>query len=110
MAPVTVRSGKSCSVRCRRACSRFLKQTVHEFAMASAAHCVWAREYVRAQRAKGKTYNAAVRSLAFKWLRIIWRMWMNNTTYDEMAYLQAMVRRQSPYRLELSEGDAVNKS
>ena len=34
------------------------------------------------QRAKGCTYQAAVRALAFKWTRILYRCWITRTPYD----------------------------
>lgn len=32
---------------------------------------------------RGKTHNIAVRALAFKWLRILHRCWMDRKPYDE---------------------------
>jgi hypothetical protein len=44
---------------------------------------------------KGKTHQAAVRALAFKWIRILFRCWQERTSYDESVYLQALHRRGS---------------
>ena len=35
----------------------------------------WGRAYYDAQRANGKAQDRAVRSLAFKWVRILFRRW-----------------------------------
>lgn len=97
IAPITVQSGKSHAVYCRRACPTFLRQTVHEFAGSSMRFCGWAHDYVEALKARGKTHQAAVRALGFKWLRILFRMWKDRVIYDESKYLQALKRRSSPY-------------
>ena len=48
----------------------------------------------------GKTYQAAVRALAFKWIRILYRCWQTRTAYDEVVYLKALERRGSPLLTE----------
>ncbi len=58
----------------------------------------WAGEYYRQQRDKGSTYQAAVRALAFKWIRILYRCWQTGVAYDESRYLKALERRGSPIR------------
>ena len=37
-----------------------------------------------------------LRSLAFKWIRILFRCWQERTPYNEQIYLQALARRGSP--------------
>jgi len=37
-----------------------------------------------------------VRSLAFKWVRIIFRCWQTKTLYDEVKYLESLRRKGSP--------------
>jgi transposase len=95
IAPVTVKSGKSCWVHQRWACPKFLKQTFHEFAAKSILYCDWASAYYHQQRQRGKEHHAAVRALAYKWIRIIFRCWMNREVYDEKVYLDALRRRAS---------------
>ena len=41
-------------------------------------------------RDDGDRHHAAVRALAFKWQRIIFRCWRNNTPYDEKRYLNQL--------------------
>ncbi len=96
VAPVTQRSGKRCTVRRRWACPKFLLQTFHEYAQWSRPHCTWAAAFYRQQRAAGKGHNAALRALAFKWIRILLPCWKNNTPYDEARYLEALRRRNAP--------------
>ena len=89
-------SGKSRRVHCRFACPKFLRQTFHEFAGHSIGHSEWAKayyEHLRNDEKKG--HHAAVRSLAFKWTRIIFRCWQDRKPYDEEIYLQSLRRRGS---------------
>ena len=96
IAPVIERSGKSCWTHWRWNCPKFLRQTFHEFAKNSIPYSAWARAYYEQQKQRGKGHNAAIRSLAFKWIRIIHRCWQTRTPYDEGLYLQALAQRGSP--------------
>ena len=96
VAPVTRASGQFHSVHRRYACAKFLLQTFHELANCSLKFCDWARRYYDAQRAKGKGHHAAVRALAFKWIRILWRCWHDRVPYNEATYTAALRRRGSP--------------
>ena len=69
---------------------------MHEFAAFSIRKSVWARAYYEQQRARGKTHHCALRSLAFKWIRILFRCWQQRTPYNMQIYWQALVRRGSP--------------
>jgi transposase len=102
IAPVTVRSGRSCHVHWRWAVPTFLRQTFHEFAHHSVLHCAWARAFYANQRARGHSHHAAVRALAFKWIRILWRCWMDRTPYDDARYVRALAQRGSPIAATLA--------
>jgi len=95
IAPVTEQSGQSCWVHFRWACPKFLRQTFHEFAAHSIAKSVWARAYYDTQIAKGKGHHAAVRALAFKWIRVLHACWRSGKPYDEEIYLRALQRHNS---------------
>lgn len=95
IAPVTKASGKSKIVVRRLACSKFLLQTFHEFANCSRQSSVWAQAYYEMLRSHGKTHHTAIRSLAFKWIRIMYRCWQDRTRYDEVKYLQALKKSNS---------------
>lgn len=107
IAPVTRRSGKRCSVQRRWACSKFLRQTFHEFAHHSRHHSAWARAFYDSQRAAGKGHHTAVRALAFKWIRILFRCWKTRTPYDEATYLRALKKRNSPLLKYLDQPTTV---
>lgn len=96
IAPVLQRSGKSSWTHFRWACPKFLRQTFHEWAGHSLTQSVWARAYYQRRRAKGQSHQAAVRALAFKWIRIAFRCWKEGTPYDETRYLRALQLRGSP--------------
>jgi len=96
IAPVTRKSGKSCSVHRRLACSNFVRQTFHEFAALSIRYSTWARAYYDQMRSRGLRHPAAVRTLAFKWIRIIFRCWRDQTPYDEQTHLNSLRAKHSP--------------
>jgi transposase len=96
IAPVKESSGQQEWVHWRWACPKFLRQTFHEWAGHSIGFSEWARTYYNGQRDLKKEHHAAVRALAFKWIRILFRCWQNRTPYDEAIYLNALRRRQSP--------------
>lgn len=97
IAPVKQSSGQSEWIHFRWACPKFLRQTFHEWAGHSIAQSKWAKAYYDAQIRKNKQHHAAVRALAFKWQRIVFRCWKDRQPYDEQTYLQALRRRGSPY-------------
>jgi transposase len=96
VAPVTERSGKTTLVHFRWACPKFLRQTFHEFARCSAFFCDWAAAFYDQQRARGKDHHAAVRALAYKWIRILFRCWKTRQPYDPKRYLTSLAQRGSP--------------
>ncbi len=96
IAPVTKRSGQTTWIHWRWQCSTFLRQTFVEWAAQTINKSYWAGLYYYQQRAKGCSYQAAVRALAFKWIRILYRCWVTRTPYDEAKYLKALQERGSP--------------
>jgi transposase len=93
IAPVVAASGKQRWVHWRWSCPKFLRQTFHEWALHSIAYSEWAREYYDGQRRNGKSRNTAIRALAFKWIRILFRCWKDNRPYDEVAYQRVLASR-----------------
>jgi transposase len=96
IAPVTRKSGKSCVVRRRWACNKFLRQTFHEYAAHSRKFSAWANAYYLMMKERTGGHHAAVRALAFKWIRILYRCWQNHQVYDESRYLESLQRRNAP--------------
>jgi hypothetical protein len=62
-------------------------------AQPSMTRCAWARRHYEAQRTRGKGHQATVRSLAFKWIRILFGCWKDRVLYDEVQYTQSVGRR-----------------
>lgn len=93
IAPVTEQSGKQRWVHWRWACSKFLRQSFHEFADHSRKWCGWAKALHQRLRQSGKGHHAAVRVLAFKWIRILFHCWKTRTCYDEQTYLKSLEKR-----------------
>jgi transposase len=104
IAPVTERSGNKSWVHWRLQCPTFLRQTFVEWAAESIRHSFGARASYQQQRNKGTSHQAAVRALAFKWIRMLFRCWQNRTPYDESVYLNALQRRGSPLIHNLARG------
>jgi transposase len=96
IAPITKRSGKSCSVLQRFACPKFLKQTFHEFADQARKWSTWSRAFYDLKRSQGMKHNAAVRALAFKWIRILFHLWKTRSIYSEAAYIAQLQKKHSP--------------
>jgi len=96
IAPVTKQSGKKRHVHRRYLCSKFERQSWHEYAKQSVLHCRWAAAYYWQQCEKGCSHHTAVRALAFKWQRVIFRCWQNCTPYDDARYEAVLRRRKSP--------------
>jgi len=103
VAPVTERSGNKSWVHWRYSCSTFLRQTFIEWASESIRFSFWAKAYYQQQREKGKTHQMAVRALAFKWIRILFRCWQERKPYDEAKYLMALKAKGSPLVAELAK-------
>jgi transposase len=95
IAPVHIRSGKLDRVSIRRACQDFTRQTFHEFAGQTIPRCEWAKAFYQAHCHKPEQHHAAVRALAFKWIRILFRCWKDRKPYDEQLYVTSLRRRSS---------------
>jgi transposase len=93
IAPVQQSSGNSCWIHWRWACPKFIRQTFHEWANCSIRTSPWARAYYDRLRAKDKGHHAAIRALAYKWIRIFFRCWQDRTPYSETRYHQALQAR-----------------
>ncbi|MFC7516526.1 IS110 family transposase, partial [Herbaspirillum sp. GCM10030257] len=56
----------------------------------------WAGTFYRQQRNKGAAHGVAIRALAFKWIRILYKVWKNRQPYNEATYLDTLKRHGSP--------------
>jgi transposase len=103
IAPVVIRSGRSCWVKRRHACSKFVRQSFHQWAGESIRPSRWVRAYYEQQKRRGKKHHTVARSLAFQWQRIIWRCWSQRLPYNEETYMLSL-RNRNPelYQLALT--------
>ncbi len=109
IAPVTKQSGGKRHVHRRYQCPLFHRQSFHEYAKESVLHSRWAAAFYHQQRSRGARHNTAVRALAYKWQRVIWRCWQNRVAYSDAHYEAALRRRNSPLTA-LLEGIQLGKS
>lgn len=86
VAPVTEKSGARQWVHWRWNAPVFERQTLVEWAGQTVRWCPWAKAYYEQQRQKQTGHWAILRSLAFKWLRILWRCWKRSECYDQEKY------------------------
>jgi transposase len=100
IAPVQEKSGNQRWIHWRWNAPVFARQTLVEWAGLSVKYSPWAKAYYLQQRAKQKGHSAILRSLAFKWLRILWRCWQDRKPYDETRYL-ARLKERSPILFKL---------
>ena len=94
--PITKASGGSGGARFRWACQKDFRNTMFLFAFTTLRSSLWARAFYDRARARGKTHAQALRMLGAKWLKIIYRMWVDRRPYDERLYLASLIRHRSP--------------
>ncbi|SRR6266851_2077614 len=96
IAPVKKQSGQSKVIHMRHRCPKFGRQTFHE----NASHAVrkegWTKSCYERQRARKKGHHAAVRSVAFKLMRIYFSCWKHQKCYDANLYEKALEKHGSP--------------
>lgn len=97
-APITVRSGgdhRPPGVYFRHACNTWLRYALHQWADLSRRTCPWAEAYYQAHRQRGQSHAAALRCLATRWTKILWRMWQDRTPYDPERHLRNQIQHGS---------------
>jgi transposase len=93
IAPVTKKSGRQKSVHWRWSAPVFARQTLVEWTGQTVKYSCWAKAYYEQQQARHRHHAAIIRSLAFKWLRILWKCWRDRKPYDEDRYLKRLAVR-----------------
>ena len=94
-APVTKQSGKNRWVSFRRACNKKLRYALHLWADQSRHQCAWAEVYYKRKRQQGHSHANALRCLAQRWVKILWKMWNTGTAYDEALHTRNQVKHGS---------------
>ena len=79
----------------RRACNKVLRATVHLWADRSRLTCPWAQAYYQHKRQQGMEHAAALRCLGMRWLKILWKMWNDRTSYNSDRHLRDQLKHGS---------------
>jgi len=87
-----------------RGLSEVPRAKFHEWAGHSIVYSVWARSYYQKLRSRGKGHHAAIRALAFKWIRVVFRCWKDGVANDESKCLASLARRGSPLAAIIATG------
>ena len=83
-------SGRSSSVRFRFAANRHLREASVWWAFNSLKSSPWASAaFQQARTQRGQRYHRALRGLATRWMRVMWRCWTDGTTYDPAKHTAA---------------------
>ena len=88
-------SGKRRWAKFRRACNKTLRFTMHLWVDESRRYCAWAQAYYQKKREEGHPHAEALRCLGQRWLKILWKMWQDHTSYDEARHALDQVRHGS---------------
>lgn len=83
LVPVIKESGKTSYAVFRHACNKEYREAITWYAFCSIKKSSWAKEFYNRKREEGKRHFEALRLLGFKWMRIIYTMWMKEIKYDE---------------------------
>jgi len=100
VAPVTKQSGGKRYIHRRYLCPKYHRQSFHEYAKESVLWCRWAAACYLDQRSRGKPHHTAVRALAYKWQRVIFRCWQTRKPYDDQRY-EAALRKSNSHLVPL---------
>jgi transposase len=94
--PVTVQSGKQRRIKFRVGCCKSFRNGMQQFARLSVRGkkgSSWARGYLSDQLSRGHSVSRGTRSLANRWLAIIFRLWQDQVVYDERIHLRNRAQR-----------------
>ena len=94
-APASFQSGQIHKVAIRRACNKHLRAAVHLWANLSIQFCPWAKVYYQTHRDRGKSHACALRSVGQRWLKILWKMWQSNASYDPELHARNQLKHGS---------------
>jgi transposase len=88
LAPVTRSSGRSHRVAFRYAANTRLREACMWWAYNSLKTSPWARAAYDDARARKQPHHRALRGLAARWMRVLWRAWTDGVCYDQARHLK----------------------
>jgi transposase len=98
IAPVIRESGTIKTTHVRARCPKFGRQSYHENAGCALREELWASAFLQVYKAKhDQRHHQAIRSLAFKLIRVYFACWKNRTPYNSEQYAKALEISGSPY-------------
>ena len=99
--PVVRESGKWKTVSLRYACVKPLRRTFHDWAFASISRSSWARAFYDYHKERNQSHCTILRNLGKKWIKILFAVWSNGTSYDETLHIQNLKARNVPWAMAL---------
>ncbi len=90
LAPVTRASGRVRRVRFRYAANTLMRDAFTWWAYTSIRMSRWARVAYDAGKIRGLHHHRALRGLAARWARVLWRCWQDSSLYDEERHLASL--------------------
>jgi transposase len=103
IAPVTLQSGNSKTVKMRYRCPKFGRQTFHENAACAARSETWAANFsAQHKQPHDDKHHQACRALAFKLIRLYFACWKQPQPYQSHRYLSALEKHGSPLHQKLA--------
>jgi transposase len=88
--PYKFKSGKIDFDKFRFACDKNFRDTITSFAYQSTRFCPWATAFYVKAKDRGQSHFLALRNLAAKWIKIIFRMWTDNVTYNDAVITRSL--------------------
>jgi hypothetical protein len=64
---------------------------MHLWADLSRKRCAWAEVYYQHKRDEGHSHATALRCLANRWTKILWKMWHTHSRYDEALHTRNQI-------------------
>ena len=92
------KSGKSKTIHFRWACDHEFRDIAQKWARSSLRDSGWATSYYGQHMARAESKSQACRSLANRWLAILWHLWQTRQPYDEEHHLHDATERMRPRR------------
>lgn len=99
--PVVRESGKWRTVSLRYACAKPLRRTFRDWAFTSIRRSRWARAFYDFHKQKNQNHSTILRNLAKKWIKILFALWSQGTTYDEMVHIHNLKIKNVPWAMAL---------
>ncbi|TIH36162.1 IS110 family transposase [Subtercola vilae] len=83
LAPVTKASGRTRQVRFRYAANKRMRHMIDWWAFVAVREDPhWSGVLYETARSNGQAHHRALRGIAARWVRILWKCWHDNTFYD----------------------------